>query len=68
VIRYGKQNWQHYKEIFSDVEFTPNLNEQIPVGKLEQSRIILVRFLSSEIVSTTLIQEIADLWCQTPMD
>ena len=68
VICYGKGNWPHYKEIFSDVEFTPKLNEQIHVGKREHSTIMLVRFLSPDLVSTTLIQEIADLWGQTPTD
>ena len=60
VFCYGKGNWRHYEEIFSDVEFRPELDKQIQVGQRENSTIILMRFLSPDLVSTELIRQIAE--------
>ena len=62
VICYGKMNWRHHQEIFSDVTFTPKLNENIRVGKSGRSTILLIPFLSFDLTTTTLIQQIADLF------
>ena len=60
VICYGKGNWRYYEEIFSDVDFTPELNEKIRVGHRGDSTILLIPFLSYYFVTIALITEIAD--------
>jgi len=55
-------NWPHYEEIFSDVEFRPEFDERILFGQREQSTILLLRFLSPDLVSIALIEQIADLF------
>ena len=62
VICYGKGNWRYHKEIFSDVEFKPELNEKIQVGKDGVSTILLIPFLSYDLVTTALITQIAGLF------
>ena len=62
MICYGKGNWRYYEEIFSDVEFRPELNEKIRVGQREHSTILLIPFLSYQWVKTALIKQIADLF------
>ena len=62
VVCYGKGNWRHYGEIFSDVEFRSELNEKIRVGRREHSTILLIPFLSYEWVTTALITQIANLF------
>lgn len=62
VICYGKGNWRHYEEIFSDVEFATELNAKIRVGQRDHSTILLLRFLSYDLVSTPLIKQIVDLF------
>ena len=61
VICYGKGNWRHHQNIFSDVEFRPELNEKIRIGQREHSTILLLPFLSYDLVTTALIKQIADL-------
>ena len=59
---YGKGNWRYYKEIFSDVEFKPALNAEIRVGALGNSQIILLKFLSPDLVKTDLIDQISEMF------
>ena len=61
VICYGKVNWRYYEEIFSGVDFTPELNEKIRVGHRENSTILLIPFLSYYFVTSALIKQIARL-------
>jgi len=60
IFCYGKGNWRHYEEIFSDVGFRAELNEQVLIGQRESTTIVLVRFLSPDLVSTELLAQIAD--------
>tara|TARA_B100000315_G_scaffold233353_1_gene246406 strand:- start:4412 stop:5110 length:699 start_codon:yes stop_codon:yes gene_type:complete len=62
VICYGKGNWRHHKEIFCDVNFRPELNGKICVGEREHNIILLIPFLSPDLVSTALITQIADMF------
>lgn len=62
VICYGKGNWRHHQEIFNDIEFRPELNEKIRVGEHGSSTILLLPFLSYDLVTTALISQIADLF------
>ena len=59
VFCYGKGNWRYYEEIFSDVEFKPAFNTEIRVGVRGNSQIILLKFLSPDLVKTDLIDQIA---------
>ena len=61
VICYGKGNWRHHEEIFNDVEFRPELDEKIRIGKREQTTVLLTPFLSPDLVTTALIEQMADL-------
>ena len=61
VICYGKGNWPNYEEIFSGVEFMPELNEKIKTGQNEHSKILLLPFFSYRYVSAALITQIAAL-------
>ncbi len=61
VICYGKGNWRHHQEIFSDVAFHAELNEEIRLGRLGHSTILLLPFLSPDLVKRPLIEEIAEL-------
>lgn len=62
VICYGKMNWRHHQEIFSDVTFRPELNENIRVGKSGCSTILLIPFLSYDLTTTALIEQISELF------
>ena len=62
VICYGKMNWRHHQEIFSDVTFESELNENIRVGKSGRSTILLIPFLSYDLTTTTLIEQISELF------
>jgi len=60
VICYGKGNWPIHQEIFHDVHFDPEFNSQILVGKRGGTTIILLRFLSPDLVGAELIDQIAN--------
>jgi len=62
VICYGKGNWRYYKEIFYGVDFKPEFDEKILVGKRGNSLILLVYFLSPDLVKTELIGQIANMF------
>ena len=62
VICYGKGNWRHHKEIFSDVKFEDGLDGRIQVGRSEDSTILLIPFLSPDLVTTALITQIAKVF------
>ena len=62
VFCYGKGNWQYYEEIFNDVEFKPALDTEIRVGPHGNSHIILLKFLSPDLVKTNLIDQIAGMF------
>ena len=61
VICYGKGNWPYYKEIFSDVEFWSEPIENVLIGQREHGTVIMTRFLSPDLVSTALIEHIAEM-------
>ncbi len=62
VICYGKGNWPHHMEIFDNVEFRPHVDGRIRVGQYHSSKIILLPFLSYDLVPATLIEQIAHLF------
>ncbi|NQW18515.1 MAG: hypothetical protein HQ478_13610 [Chloroflexi bacterium] len=62
IVCYGKGNWHHHQEIFSDVVFMPELNEKIRVGERGDTTILLLPFLSYDLVTTELIANIADMF------
>ena len=64
VICYGKGNWRYYEDIFSDVEFKTELDAKIRVGVRGPSLILLLNFLSPDLVKTDLIAQIADMFGQ----
>ena len=64
VICYGKGNWLYYRNIFSDVKFSGELDKKICVGHREQSTFLLLPFLSYDLFSTSLITRIADLFAR----
>ena len=59
VICYGKGNWFQYKEIFSDVRFSSEIDGKIRAGQRGHSTILLLPFLSYDQVTTALITQIA---------
>jgi hypothetical protein len=61
VICYGKGNWPYHKEIFSDVEFEDELDGKIQIGRDGRTTILLIPFLSPDLVKTAMIPEIAKL-------
>ena len=60
VICYGKGNWRHYQDIFNDVEFSPEFNAKIRVGQRGHTTILLLYFLSPDLVAPELITQIAE--------
>jgi hypothetical protein len=65
VICYGKGNRRFHQEIFSDVEFVVEVDGKIRVGAREKSTLLLLPFLSYDLVTTALITRIADLFEST---
>lgn len=62
VFCYGKGNWRFYRKIFKGVDFKPACDEKILVGKQGNSKILLLNFLSPDLVKTELIGEIAEMF------
>ena len=60
VICYGKGNWPIHREIFHGIHFDPELNSQILVGEKGETTILLLRFLSPDLVGLELIDQIAN--------
>lgn len=66
VICYGKGNWRHYEDIFTNVHFITRLDGKIRVGTRGHSTILLLPFLSYDLVTTALITQIACLFGRNP--
>lgn len=62
VFCYGKGNWRFYEEIFSGVNFKFALDARIKIGERGASKILLLNFLSPDLVKTELIGEIAEMF------
>lgn len=62
VICYGKGNWDFHKEIFDDVTFRSELDDEILVGLSGGSTILLLPTLSYYLMMTNLISKIAGLF------
>ena len=62
MICYGKGNWRHHEEIFSEVEFRSECNGKIRVGHHQNSTILLIPFLSFDLVTTALNTQITEVF------
>ncbi len=58
LICYGKGNWRHHEEIFEEIDFTPALDNKIKVGLRCRTTILLLPFLSYDLVTRELTERI----------